>query len=114
LHADQALSTTGIRTLEDIVEFVQEQQTEQESKDEAIETDIQQQPPVSRQDVYKGFDQLRRYTEENAEDPKIMQACRLFEDFLHQQQMKSLMQAPITQFTTAKDSDQPSIIQFLI
>jgi hypothetical protein len=46
--------------------------------------------------------------------PKIMQVCHLFEYFLHQQQMKSPMQAPITQFTTAKNSDQSSITQFFI
>lgn len=114
LHADQALSTTGIRTLDDIVESVQEQPTDLESEDEAIEAELQQQPPVSRQDAYKSFDQLRRYIEENAEDPKAMQACHFLEDLLHQEQMKSLVQAPITQFMAAKKSDQPSITQFMI
>jgi hypothetical protein len=112
LNADQALSTTGIRTLEDIVESVQERPTEQESDDEAVEAEIQQKPPVSRQDAYKGFDQLRRYIEENADDPKATQFCHYMEDFLYQEQMKSLTQAPITQFMTAKKSVQPSITQF--
>jgi hypothetical protein len=53
---------------------------------------------VSRQQAYQGFDQLRRYVEENAADPKLMQACHLFEDFLHEQQAKASVQAPITQF----------------
>lgn len=52
------------------------------------------------------------YAEQKAEDPKIIQACHLFEDFLHQEQMKNIVQAPITQFMPAKESNQPSIMQF--
>jgi hypothetical protein len=43
-----------------------------------------------------------------------MQACHLFEEFLHRQQIKSQMQTPIIQFTTAKNTDQSSITQFFI
>lgn len=109
LYADQALATTGTRTLEEIVELVQEQQ---ESEDEAIEANVQQQSPVSRQDAYKGFDQLRRYVEENNFDSKFTQMCNQFEDLLHQEQMKNMIQAPITQFLPPKKSDQSSITQF--
>jgi hypothetical protein len=112
LNADQALATTGTRTLEDIAESVQEHPIELESEDEAVEVELQLQLPVSRQDAYKSFDQLRRYVEENAADPKLMQVCNLFEDFLHQEQMKSMTQAPITQFMSAKKPEQPSITRF--
>jgi hypothetical protein len=66
---------------------------------------IEQQPPVSRQDAYKSFDQLRRYIEEYAEYPKAIQACHFLEDFLHREQMKHLTQAPITKFMPAKKPD---------
>lgn len=112
LHADQALATTGTRTLEDIAESVQEQPIELDSDEEPIEPEVEPQPPVSRQDAYKSFDQLRRYVEQNTEDLKAIQACNLLEDFLHQEQMKSMVQAPITQFMSVKKSAQPSITQF--
>jgi hypothetical protein len=44
--------------------------------------------------------------------PKAVQFCHYMEDFLHQEQMKSMVQAPITQFMSAKKSNQPSITQF--
>jgi len=110
LRADQVLTTTGTRTLEEIAESVQEHAIESEGEEESVE--VQPKPPVSRQDAYKGFDLFRRYAEQNVEDPKIMQACHVFEDFLHQERIKSLTQAPITQFMPVKNSNQSCITQF--
>jgi hypothetical protein len=69
---------------------------EPESEDE--EPEVLPLPPVSRHQAYKGFDQLRRYVEENAADPRLMQACHLFEDYLYQEQAKKSIQTPLTQF----------------
>lgn len=112
LNVDHALATTGTRTLEDIVESIQDHPTEPESDNETVEASVDPKTQVSRQDAYKGFDQFRRYVEQNAEDPKIIDMCHKLEDFLHQQQMKSLVQAPITQFMPDKEPKQPSIIRF--
>lgn len=113
LHADLNLATTGTRTLEEIAESVQVQTIELESEDEMTEIEVQQ-PPITRQAAYKGFDQLRRYVEENATDPKVVQACHIFEDFLYQEQSKKSIQAPVTQFLQAEKSTQSSINQFFM
>jgi hypothetical protein len=112
LQIDQNLATTGTRTLEEIVESVQkiEQSIEIESEDELVDVEIK---PVSRQEAYHGFDCLRRYVETNAEDPELVKMCHKFEDFLYQEQMKSLVQTSITQFMTVKKPDQSKITQFL-
>jgi hypothetical protein len=116
LHADQTLATTGTRTLEEIAESVQApaQQAEPESDDEMVEVAIQPPEPVSRQAAYKGFDQLRKYVEENAKDPQLIQMCHKFEDFFEQERVKNSVQAPITQFLPTKQPTQPTITQFFI
>lgn len=97
IDADQDLATTGTRTLEEIAASTSSSiQAEPESEND--EPEVQPAPPVSRQQAYQGFDQLRRYVEENATDPKFIGFCHQFEDFLHQEQAKSAVQASITQF----------------
>jgi hypothetical protein len=97
IDADQALATTGTRTLEEIAASTSSTiQAEPESEDD--EPELQRPPPVSRQQAYQGFDQLRRYIEENVADPKAIQFCHYMEDLLHQEQAKNSVQAPITQF----------------
>jgi len=98
INADQGVVTTGSRTLEEIAESCSSnaQQINEESDDEVV--DVPQIEPISRQAAYKGFDQLRRYIEQNGIDPKLVQACHLFEDFLYQEQIKKSVQTSITQF----------------
>jgi hypothetical protein len=71
-------------------------QAEPDSEDD--EPEVQPPLPITRQQAYQAFDQLRRYVEENATDPKAIQHCHYFEDFLHQEQAKVSVQAPITRF----------------
>lgn len=82
IDADQALATTGTRTLEEIAASTSSSiQAQPESEDD--EPEIQPPPPISRQQAYQGFDWLRRYVEENVADPKAMQYCNYLEDLLH-------------------------------
>ena len=90
IDADQALATTGTRTLEEIAAST--------SSTTQAEPEVQPPLPITRQQAYQAFDQLRRYIEENATDPKAIQHCHYFEDFFHQEQAKVSVQAPITQF----------------
>jgi hypothetical protein len=97
LDADQALATSGTRTLEEIAASTSHNnQAEPESEDD--EPEALPPPPVSRQQAYQSFDQLRRYVEENIADPKAIQFCHYMEDLLHQEQAKASVQASITQF----------------
>jgi len=111
IDADQELATTGTRTLEEIAASTSST-TQAEPESEEEEPEIQSALPVSRQQAYQGFDQLRRYIEENVADPKAIQYCHYLEDLLHQEQTKHSVQAPITQFMSAKKSNQLSITQF--
>ena len=100
INADQELATTGTRTLEEIAQSCSsiDPQNNDESDDEINEIEQPNIEPISRQKAYIGFNQLRQYVQENAVDPKLMQACHLFEDFLYQEQVKKSTQPQITQF----------------
>lgn len=115
LQADQDLATTGTRTLEEIAQSVRTTdepiKSESEGEDETLV--VVQPEPISHQKAYQGFDDLRRYIEENAVNPKLIQACHKLEDFLYQEQMKSLVQIPITNFMNAKKPDQTTLYEFL-
>lgn len=97
IDADQELATTGTRTLEEIAASTNST-TQAEPESEDNEPEVLPTPPISRQQAYQNFDQLRRYVEENAADPKAIQFCHYMEDILHQEQVSKSVQTSITQF----------------
>jgi len=112
IYADQELATAGTRTLEEIADSctLNISNSNVDSDDDAVQLQEPELPPVSRQVAYAGFDQLRRYVEENAMDPKYLQMCHQLEDFLEQERAKKSIQTTLTQFMPKPT--QPSITQF--